>query len=235
MLLSLKDVKVHYGRVEALKGVSLEAEEGAIVGLLGANGAGKSTVLRAISGLKALTTGEIWFRGERIDGASPQSIVSKGIALVPEGRKLFPFMTVRENLRLGAYLRKDRSQINKDLKEIMEHFPILEERKGQQAGRLSGGEQQMLSIGRALMSKPTLLLMDEPSLGLSPLMVTEIANIIVDINKGGVSIVLVEQNARLALSLAHKGYVLETGNVVLEGDAQELIDNEHVKKAYLGG
>lgn len=235
MLLELKNVRVHYEGVEALKGVSMSVEEGEVVTLIGANGAGKSTTMRAISGTKSLTGGEVWYKGHRVDGQPPQRIVAMGIAQVPEGRRVFPFMTVLENLQLGAYTRNDRKQINADLDEIYTHFPVLKDRRRQAAGSLSGGEQQMVAIGRALMSKPKLLLMDEPTLGLSPLLVQETGRIIQHINSLGVSIMLVEQNARMALRLARRGYVLETGNVVLEGQCQELLANEQVKRAYLGG
>jgi len=210
-------------------------ENGAIVTLIGANGAGKSTALRAISGLIAISSGEILLGEKKINGLSPQEIVRSGIAHVPEGRRVFPYMTVKENLKLGAFRRKDKEGIRNDLEGVFEHFPVLRDRRSQSAGSLSGGEQQMLAIGRALMSQPLLLLLDEPSLGLAPLMVKEVGRIIREINQKNVGIILVEQNAQMALRLAHKGYVLETGSVVLQGEASELIDNEHVKKAYLGG
>ena len=232
---TIQNLRIYYGRVEALKGVSLEVDQGAIVTLIGANGAGKSTALRAISGLVRPASGEILFQGKRIDCLSPQDVVRGGIAHVPEGRRVFPFMTVRENLNMGAFRRKDKEEIKKNLEGIFEHFPILRERRNQRAGSLSGGEQQMLAIGRALMSQPTLLLLDEPSLGLAPLMVREVGRIIGEINQRKVGIILVEQNARMALRIAHKGYVLETGSIALQGLASDLIDNEHVKKAYLGG
>ncbi len=235
MLLEIKALRVHYGRAEALKGISLNIDEGAIVALIGANGAGKTTTLRTISGLKAPTSGEIWYQDERIDGIAAHRIVKLGIAHIPEGRIVFAPMTVLDNLLMGAYLCKDKYQIASDLDNIYEHFPVLKERRKQLAGSLSGGEQQMLAIGRALMSRPKLLLMDEPSLGLSPILVEEVGKIIGDINKAGIGIILVEQNARVALRLAHKAYVLEVGNIVLEGDAKELANDEHVKKAYLGG
>ena len=231
----VQNIRVFYERVEALKGISLEIDSGAIVTLIGANGAGKSTTLRAISGLIRLASGEIFFQEKEISGFSPQEIVRAGIAHVPEGRRVFPYMTVRENLNMGAFRRKDKQEIRKDLEGIFEHFPILRERRGQPAGSLSGGEQQMLAIGRALMSHPSLLLLDEPSLGLAPLMVKEVGRIIGEINQRNVGIILVEQNAQMALRLAHKGYVLETGSLTLQGPASELIDNEHVRKAYLGG
>jgi len=235
MLLEIKDLRVHYGSAEALRGISLSVDEGAIVALIGANGAGKTTTLRTISGLKVPTSGEIWFQGRRIDGMPAHHIVKLGIAHIPEGRIVFAPMTVLDNLRMGTYLRKDRQQIAKDLDIMYEHFPVLKERRGQQAGSLSGGEQQMLAIARALMAGPKLLLMDEPSMGLSPILVEAVGNIISDINKSGISIILVEQNARMALSLANMPYVLEVGSITLGGDAKELSNDERVKKAYLGG
>ena len=235
MLLDVKGITVHYHKVAAVRDISIEVEEGGVVTLIGANGAGKSTTLRTISGLKHPTTGEIWFKDQRIDRLPPEKINKMGIAQVPEGRRVFPQMTVMENLFMGAFLRKDVDGINRDLEGVFEHFPILKERRKQDGGTLSGGEQQMLAMGRALMSNPKLILMDEPSLGLSPIMCAEIAKIIKDIHAEGRTIVLVEQNARLALALAQKGYVLETGNIVLHGDAKELRENEQVKKAYLGG
>jgi len=234
MLFEIKDLKVHYEGAEVLKGISLELNEGEIVTLIGSNGAGKTTTLRTVSGLKMPTTGEIWFEGKRIDKMSPQDVVKIGIIHVPQGRELFPYMSVSENLKLGAFLRKDRDGINKDLEGLFEHFSVLKERRQQQAGTLSGGEQQMLAIACALMGKPRLLLLDEPSLGLSPLMVREIGRVVRDINQRGTSVLLVEQNARLALRLAHRGYVLETGTIVLQGEAEKLLRSEHVKKAYLG-
>jgi branched-chain amino acid transport system ATP-binding protein len=233
-LLDVKDIRVHYERVEAIKGVSMEVEEGSIVSLIGANGAGKTTILRAIFGLKRPTSGEIWFAEKRIDGRSPQEIAKRGIAYSLEGRRLFPHMTALENLEMGAYLRADKDVVN-DIEEIFERFPILRDRQKQDAGTLSGGEQQMLAIGRALMSKPKLLLLDEPSLGLAPLIVRELGGIIQDINQQGVAVLLVEQNIKLGLGAAKKGYVLEVGEITLEGDATELLENEHIKKAYLGG
>lgn len=231
----VQNLRVFYERVEALKGITIGMENGAIVTLIGANGAGKSTALRAISGLIAISSGEILLGEKKINGLSPQEIVRSGIAHVPEGRRVFPYMTVKENLKLGAFRRKDKEGIRNDLEGVFEHFPVLRDRRSQSAGSLSGGEQQMLAIGRALMSQPLLLLLDEPSLGLAPLMVKEVGRIIREINQKNVGIILVEQNAQMALRLAHKGYVLETGSVVLQGEASELIDNEHVKKAYLGG
>ncbi|MDH5696306.1 MAG: ABC transporter ATP-binding protein [Dehalococcoidia bacterium] len=235
MLFEIKDLRIHYEGAEALKGISLDVEEGEIVTLIGSNGAGKTTTLRAISGLKSPTAGEIWFEGRRIDQMSPQDVVRLGIIHVPQGRELFPYMSVLENLKLGAFLRRDRGKIKKDLENLLEYFPRLKERSQQQAGTLSGGEQQMLAIACALMGNSRLLLLDEPSSGLSPIMVREIGKIIADINQRGTSILLVEQNARLALRLAHRGYVLETGSIVLQGEAEELLRSEHVKKAYLGG
>jgi branched-chain amino acid transport system ATP-binding protein len=234
-LLDVKNITVHYHKVEAIKNVSIDVEKGSIVTLIGSNGAGKSTTLRAISGLKHPSAGEIWFEGQRIDRFPPEKVNKVGVAQVPEGRRVFPYMTVMENLEMGAFLRKDTNGMSRDLEEVFRHFPILEERQKQSAGTLSGGEQQMLAMGRALMSSPKLLLMDEPSLGLSPLLCLEIAKIIRDIHEEGRTIVLVEQNARLALNLAQKGYVLETGSIVLGGDAQDLRENAQVRKAYLGG
>jgi len=234
MLLEIKDLKVHYGSVEAIRGISLRVEEKSIVCLIGANGAGKTTTLRTISGLQKPTSGEIWFQGERIHGLPTQDIVVRGVVQVPEGRRVFPFMSVHENLLLGAYLLKDRDDIGRNFELVYHHFPVLKERVKQKAGSLSGGEQQMLVMGRALMAKPKLLLLDEPSLGLSPLLVEEVARIITEINQQGVTIILVEQNAFLALEISTKGYVLETGSIALEGDSQKLLQDEHVRKAYLG-
>ena len=235
LLLNLKDITVCYHKVSAIRNIDMEVDEGTIVTLIGANGAGKSTTLRAISGLNHPTTGEIWFQDKRIDKLPPEKINKVGIAQVPEGRRVFPQMTVKENLLIGAFLRSDRQGIERDMKTVFRHFPVLKERQKQAGGTLSGGEQQMLAMGRALMSNPKLILMDEPSLGLSPIMCQEIAKIIKDIHAEGRTIVLVEQNARLALALAGKGYVLETGNIVLEGPAKDLRENPDVKKAYLGG
>lgn len=236
MILELKNLIVHYEKVRALKGISLAMEEKSIVTLIGANGAGKSTTLKTISGLKQPTSGEIWFSAQRINSLSPHAIVSLGIAQVPEGRRVFPQMSVFENLIMGAYLRKDREGIFRDLDRVYAHFPILKERGTQAGGSLSGGEQQMLAMGRALMASPKLLLLDEPSLGLSPMLVKEIGKIIVNINQQeGVSIILVEQNARMALKLSNQGYVLETGKIVLFGPSVDLLNNDHVRRAYLGG
>ncbi len=235
MLLEVKNLRVHYGKVEAIKGISLSVEEGSTSTLIGANGAGKTSILKAISGLIKPSSGEIWFEGKRIDGLPAHKIVGSGIAHVPEGRRLFGLMTVKHNLRVGAYLQKDKQELNRSFHEVYQHFPLLKERQDQLAKTLSGGEQQMVAMGRALMAKPKIILMDEPSLGLDPKMVTEIAKIIESFKDAGFSVVLVEQNASLALRLADKGYVLETGKVALEGESRELIGNEYVKKAYLGG
>jgi branched-chain amino acid transport system ATP-binding protein len=235
MLLELKNVHVHYHKVAALKGIDLGVPDDGIVTIIGANGAGKSTTLRAVSGLVRISKGEIRFKGERIDTLLPEKIVALGIAHVPEGRRVFPGLTVEENLRTGAFLRSDNAAIEKDLDQVYEHFPRLKERRKQWARSLSGGEQQMLAIGRALMSRPKMLILDEPSMGLAPVMVQEIARIVRDIVERGVPVVLVEQNAELALRLARYAYVLETGSIALEGPARELHDNEHVKRAYLGG
>ncbi len=234
MLLEIKNIKVHYNKVAALKGVSMNVPDKGIVTIVGANGAGKSTTLRAISGLVRISDGEIIFNGQRIDQLAPEKIVALGIAHVPEGRRVFPDLTVEENLRTGAFLRSDKDGIEEDLRDVFRRFPRMQERRGQWARSLSGGEQQMLAIGRALMSRPKMLILDEPSMGLSPVMVQEMARVIRDIVDRGVPVVLVEQNAELALKLANFAYVLETGNVALEGPASELHDNDHVRQAYLG-
>lgn len=234
MLLEVKDIHVHYGQVAALKGISLEVGEADFITLIGSNGAGKSTTLRAISGLDNPSSGVIIFDGQRIEKLSADKILKMGMAHVPEGRRVFKDLTVIENLLLGAFTRDDQDEIEKDLEKTFERFPRLRERKDQSARTMSGGEQQMVAIGRALMSRPKLLSVDEPSLGLAPVIVQEIARILVEINKQGVSIILVEQNAELALELARHGYVLETGTIALEGKASGLMDNEHVRKAYLG-
>lgn len=234
MLLKVDDIHVHYGPVAAVRGISLEVGEADFVTLIGSNGAGKSTTLRAISGLEHPSSGQIHFDGNRIENLSADRIVKLGIAHVPEGRRVFKDLTVTENLRLGAFSRNDRDGIEADLDTMFDRFPRLHERKDQMARTMSGGEQQMLAIGRALMSKPRMLLLDEPSLGLAPLIVQDIARILLEINRSGVAVVLVEQNAELALELARHGYVLETGTVVLDGEAASLMDNEHVRRAYLG-
>lgn len=236
MILELKNLIVHYEKVRALKGISFSMEEKSIVTLIGANGAGKSTTLKTVSGVKHPTSGEVWFSGQRIDSLAPHAIVGLGIAQVPEGRRVFPYMSVFENLIMGAYLRKDVEGISRDFDRIYAHFPILKERHNQASGSLSGGEQQMLAMGRALMAAPKLMLLDEPSLGLSPVLVKEIGRIIVNINRQeGVSIILVEQNARMALKLSSQGHVLETGKIVLSGPSIDLLNNDHVRRAYLGG
>ena len=234
-MLKIDHIDVYYGAIHALKGISLEVKEGEIVTLIGANGAGKSTTLRTISGLLKPKTGSITFLGQNIEGVRAHEIVKKGISQVPEGRRVFAEMTVMENLDLGAFVRKDKAGIQQDLKHVFELFPRLEERKNQSAGTLSGGEQQMLAMGRALKSRPKLLLLDEPSMGLAPLLIKEIFNIIVDINKSGTTVLLVEQNANMALSIANRAYVLETGRITLSGSAKELAASEDVRKAYLGG
>jgi branched-chain amino acid transport system ATP-binding protein len=234
MLLEIKGLNVHYGKAQAIKEISIGIEEGKIITLIGANGAGKTTILRTISGLKQPTSGEIFFEGRQIAGLSLHEIVKLGIAHVPEGRRVFATMTVLENLQMGAYLRKDKKGIDKDLDRLYEHFPVLKARLAQPAGSLSGGEQQMLATTRALMTTPKLLLMDEPSMGLSPILVDEVGKIIHDINQEGISIILVEQNARMALNIADYCYVLEVGNITMEGPGKDLVNNEDVQKAYLG-
>lgn len=234
-MLTINDINVFYGAIHAIKGVSLEVNEGEIVTLIGANGAGKSTILRTISGLLKPKTGSIQFEGQEIAGMPAHEIVKTGISQVPEGRRIFAEMSVLENLELGAFTRKDKDGIKADMESVFERFPRLKERIGQLAGTLSGGEQQMLAMGRALMSRPRLLLLDEPSMGLAPLLIKEIFTIIQDINKTGTTVLLVEQNANMALSIAHRAYVLETGRITLSGDAKELAASDEVRKAYLGG
>ncbi len=234
-MLEVNNIDVYYGVIHALKNVSLKVQEGEIVTLIGANGAGKTTTLRTISGLIKPTKGSIYFRGEKINSTNPQEIVAKGISHVPEGRHIFQDMSVSENLELGAFLRKDKNGIEDDYEMIYSKFPILKDRSKQRAGTLSGGEQKMLAIGRALMSRPKLLLMDEPSMGLAPLLVQEIFSIIKEINNQGTTILLVEQNANIALSIADRAYVIEIGSVVIEGSGKELAKSEEIKKAYLGG
>ena len=234
-MLTVNDINVFYGAIHAIKGVSLDVNEGEIVTLIGANGAGKSTILRTISGLLKPKTGSIQFEGQEIAGMPAHEIVKTGISQVPEGRRIFAEMSVLENLELGAFTRKDKDGIKADMELVFERFPRLKERIGQLAGTLSGGEQQMLAMGRALMSRPRLLLLDEPSMGLAPLLIKEIFAIIQDINKTGTTVLLVEQNANMALSIAHRAYVLETGRITLSGDAKELAASDEVRKAYLGG
>ncbi len=234
MLLEMKGIAVNYGKINAIRDISIKVPEGKIVTIIGGNGAGKTTTLRAMSGMMPIKAGEITFEGQRIDGLPASKVVAHGIAHVPEGRRIFPQMTVEENLRTGAFLRRDKDAVENDLEGVFKRFERLRERRRQRAQTMSGGEQQMLAIGRALMSKPRLLLMDEPSMGLAPVIVEEIAQIIEEINAQGLSVVLVEQNAELALELADYAYVLETGNCAMEGPAHELHDNETVRAAYLG-
>ncbi len=235
MMLEVKDLNVFYGAIHALKGINFHLEKGEIVTLIGANGAGKSTTLNTISGLLRARSGQVFFKDEDITLIEPQDIVRKGIVQVPEGRKIFATLSVIENLEMGAYLHNDKAQLESDLESVLKRFPRLRERRKQFGGTLSGGEQQMLAIARGLMSRPDLLLLDEPSMGLSPILVEQIFEIIRDINSQGTSILLVEQNAQMALSIADRGYVLETGKVVLEGPAQELLHDPMVIEAYLGG
>lgn len=234
-MLKIDNINVYYGAIHALKGISVEVNEGEIVTLIGANGAGKSTILRTISGLLKPKTGEILFEGKSIAGVKAQDIVKLNISQVPEGRRVFANMTVMENLELGAYIRTDSKGIKEDFEKVFVKFPKLAERRSQLAGTMSGGEQQMLAMGRALMSRPRLLLLDEPSMGLAPLLVREIFSIVKEINASGTTVLLVEQNAHMALSIAHRAYVLETGRITLSGDAKELAASEAIQKAYLGG
>jgi branched-chain amino acid transport system ATP-binding protein len=234
MLLELDDVKTYYGNIRALKGISIQVDEGEIVCLIGGNGAGKSTTLMTISGVLTPVEGNVHYQGRSIVSVRPDDIVNMGICQVPEGRLIFPLLTVMENLDLGAYLRKDKEGIKADLARVFEYFPVLSERRLQEGGTLSGGEQQMLAIGRALMARPKLLLLDEPSLGLAPIVVDSIFDIIRQINEEGTTILLVEQNAQLALQFSHRGYVLETGEITLADTSEALRTNEQVKKAYLG-
>lgn len=233
-MLEIKDLQVSYGMINAIKGVSFEVNEGEIIALIGANGAGKTTILHTITGLVPAKSGSILFEGTDLLKTPAHKIVSMGMAHVPEGRRIFQELTVLENLKMGAYTRKDKKEISDTLEMVYKRFPRLEERKSQIAGTLSGGEQQMLAMGRALMSHPKIILMDEPSMGLSPLYVTEIFDIIKEVNAGGTTVLLVEQNAKKALSIANRAYVLETGNIALTGGAKELMNNDSVKKAYLG-
>ena len=233
-MLEIKDLEVYYGMIQAIKGISFEVNEGEVIALIGANGAGKTTILHTISGLIAPKKGSITFEGQEITKIPAHKIVENGLAQVPEGRRVFPSLSVLQNLKLGAYTRKDKKEIDDTLKMIYERFPRLEERKNQPAGTLSGGEQQMLAMGRALMSKPKIILMDEPSMGLSPIFVNEIFDIIQAVSESGTTVLLVEQNAKKALSIADRAYVLETGKITMSGNAKDLLEDEAVKKAYLG-
>lgn len=233
-MLEIKDLEVYYGVIKAIKGISFEVKEGEVIALIGANGAGKTTILHTVTGLIAAKNGEIIFNGTDITKIPGHKIVSMGMAHVPEGRRVFAQLSVYQNLMMGAYTRKDKKEIAETLDSIYHRFPRLEERKNQMAGTLSGGEQQMLAMGRALMSKPKIILMDEPSMGLSPIFVNEIFDIIKEVSESGTTVLLVEQNAKKALSIADRAYVLETGNIVLEGKAEELLHNDSIKKAYLG-
>ena len=234
-MLEVKNLSVHYGMIQAVRNVDFTVNEGEIVSLIGANGAGKSTILKTLSGLIHPSEGEIVYLGENIASTSAKKIVEKGLVQVPEGRHVFPGLTVKENLELGAFLRKDKEEIQKDMEAVFERFPILKERKDQDAQTLSGGEQQMLAMGRALMSRPKLLLLDEPSVGLAPIFIREIFKIIQEIQKTGTTVLLIEQNAKMALSISNRAYVLETGSVVLSGTGQELLESDEIQKAYLGG
>lgn len=234
-MLKVEKLNVHYGVIHALKDVSMEVKEGEIVSLIGANGAGKTTQLQTISGLLKKTSGEVVFLGKSMNKVSAKNIVKEGITQVPEGRHIFSGMSVYENLLMGAYLRKDKDGIKADLQDIYQRFPILEKRSSQDASTLSGGEQQMLAMGRALMARPKILLLDEPSMGLAPILVKEIFNIIKDINEKGTTVLLVEQNAKMALSIADRAYVMETGNIVMTGTGAELVNSPEIQKAYLGG
>lgn len=234
-MLKVEKLNVHYGVIHALKDVSMEVKEGEIVSLIGANGAGKTTLLQTISGLLKKTSGEVMFLGKSMNKVSAKNIVKEGITQVPEGRHIFPGMSVYENLLMGVYLRKDKDGIKADLQDIYQRFPILEKRSSQDASTLSGGEQQMLAMGRALMARPKILLLDEPSMGLAPILVKEIFNIIKDINEKGTTVLLVEQNAKMALSIADRAYVMETGNIVMTGTGAELVNSPEIQKAYLGG
>ena len=234
-ILHVEDLNVYYGSIHAVKGISFDVEEGEIVTLIGANGAGKSTTLNTVAGLLRPREGKIEFEGESLLGIPPHKIVSRGMALCPEGRRVFLQMSVRDNLEMGAFTRTDSAEVADSLEMVFDRFPRLKEREGQSAGTLSGGEQQMLAMGRALMSKPRLLMLDEPSMGLAPILVQEIFNIIKSLHDTGTTVLLVEQNARMALSIADRAYVLETGHVSMSGDAADLANDERVKQAYLGG
>lgn len=233
-MLEVKDLEVYYGMIQAIKGISFEVNKGEVIALIGANGAGKTTTLHTITGLLSPKKGSVTFEGKDITKIPAHKIVSMGMAHVPEGRRVFADLSVYENLKLGAYTRKDKENLNKDLENIYKRFPRLAERKNQSAGTLSGGEQQMLAMGRALMSKPSIILMDEPSMGLSPILVNEIFDIIESISKSGTTVLLVEQNAKKALSIANRAYVLETGKIVTSGKASDLLEDDSIKKAYLG-
>mgnify|MGYP003290841462 FL=1 len=233
-MLEVKDLKVSYGMIQAIKGISFEVNQGEVIALIGANGAGKTTILHTVTGLLAPKAGSIMFEGQDITKVPAHKIVSMGMAHVPEGRRVFAQLSVYDNLKMGAYTRTDKNEIEESLEMVYKRFPRLEERKNQMAGTLSGGEQQMLAMGRALMSKPKIILMDEPSMGLSPIFVNEIFNIIQDVSASGTTVLLVEQNAKKALSIADRAYVLETGNIALEGDAKVLMNDDSIKKAYLG-
>ena len=233
-MLEVKDLEVYYGVIQAIKGVSFHVDQGEVIALIGANGAGKTTILHTVTGLLAPKKGSVMFEGKEITKVPAHKIVSMGMAHVPEGRRVFAELSVYENLKMGAYTRKDRAEIDESLQNVYKRFPRLEERKNQMAGTLSGGEQQMLAMGRALMSKPKIILMDEPSMGLSPILVNEIFDIIQAVSESGTTVLLVEQNAKKALSIADRAYVLETGNIVLEGKAKDLLENDSIKKAYLG-
>ncbi len=235
MLLELKNIVSCYGNIKALKGISLSVEEGKIVTLIGANGAGKSTTMKSIMGVMKPVEGQVFFEGKEITGEKPYQVVSKGLVLVPEGRQILQSMTVRENLEMGAYQRSDKAGIAEDLEKIFAHFPRLKERESQYGGTLSGGEQQMLAIGRAMMARPKMMLLDEPSMGLAPLVVQQIFDVVKEINQGGTTVLLVEQNARKALQIADYAYVMETGKIVLEGPAKDVAANPSVMAAYLGG
>lgn len=233
-MLEVKDLEVYYGVIQAIKGVSFQVNQGEVIALIGANGAGKTTILHTITGLLSPKKGSVMFEGKEITKVPAHKIVSMGMAHVPEGRRVFAELSVYENLKMGAYTRKDKKEIEESLANVYKRFPRLEERKNQMAGTLSGGEQQMLAMGRALMSKPKIILMDEPSMGLSPIMVNEIFDIIRAVSESGTTVLLVEQNAKKALGIADRAYVLETGNIVLEGKAEDLLENDSIKKAYLG-
>jgi branched-chain amino acid transport system ATP-binding protein len=235
MYFELKNISVHYDKVQALENVTLQLEQGEIVALIGANGAGKTSTLRAITALARPSSGEIWFNGQRLDRLEPAAVVALGISMVPEGRHVYPFMSVKDNLLMGAYLRRDQVEIKKDLERIFQRFPRVKERLKQQAGSLSGGEQQMVVISRALMARPKLLLLDEPSLGLAPMVVRDIARAVVEINRDeGISVILVEQNSRMALKISNRAYALETGRIALAGKSADLLNDDHIRKLYLG-